>query len=151
MSAEPERRFRNPDSQALRALLRTTRTIAVVGLSDNPLRASYGVARALQSYGYRIVPVNPALDAVLGERAVADLDHVHEVLRPGERIDLVDVFRAPEHVDGIVDAALRNGFPALWLQEGVVAPTAANRALDGGIQVVMDLCILKVRAAFTDL
>ncbi len=140
--------FRNPDRDTLRALLKQARTIAIVGLSDNPQRASYGVARGLQNFGYRIVPVNPALDAVWGERAVPDLDHVGDVLRPGERIDIVDVFRAPEYVDEIVDACIRLRVPAVWLQEGVVNADAARRAEDAGLTVVMDQCIFKTRTSF---
>jgi predicted CoA-binding protein len=141
--------FRNPDREAIHALLKRARTIAIVGLSDNPQRPSYGVGRGLQNYGYRIVPVNPALDRLWGERAVPDLDHVGDALHPGERIDVVDVFRAPEHVDEIVDACIRNGFPAIWLQEGVVNAAAARRAAEAGLTVVMDLCIFKTRASFT--
>jgi predicted CoA-binding protein len=140
--------FRNPDRETIHALLKRARTIAIVGLSDNPQRPSYGVGRGLQNFGYRIIPVNPALDAVWGERAVPDLDHLGDVLRPGERVDIVDVFRAPEHVDEIVDACIRNGVPAIWLQEGVVNAQAARRAEDAGLTVVMDLCIFKTRASY---
>lgn len=151
MSAHPSTSFTNPDRETVRALLKSARTIAIVGLSDNPHRPSYGVARALQSYGYRIIPVNPALDSVLRERAVPDLDHLAEALRPGERVDVVDVFRAPEYVDEIVDACIRNGLPVLWLQEGVVNAVAAQRARDAGLTVVMNQCLLKVRASYTRL
>jgi uncharacterized protein len=140
--------FRNPARETIRALLKQARTIAIVGISDNPHRPSYGVARGLQTFGYRIVPVNPALDAVWGERAVPDLDHVGDVLRPGEHVDIVDVFRAPEHVDEIVDACIRLRVPAVWLQEGVVNAPAARRAEDAGLTVVMDQCIFKTRASF---
>jgi predicted CoA-binding protein len=139
--------FRNPDQHAIRALLQQARTIAIVGLSDDPHRPSYGVARGLQTFGYRIVPVNPALDSVWGERAIPDLDHLGDVLGPGERVDIVDVFRAPEHVDAIVDDCIRLRVPALWLQEGVVNAAAARRAEDAGILVVMDRCIFKTRAS----
>lgn len=140
--------FRNPARETIRALLKQARTIAIVGLSDDPHRASYGVARGLQSFGYRIIPVNPALDAVWGEHAVPDLDHLGDVLRPGERVDIVDVFRAPEHVDGIVDDCIRLRLPAVWLQEGVVNAAAARRAEDAGLTVVMDQCIFKTRSSF---
>jgi predicted CoA-binding protein len=140
--------FRNPDRETIRALLKQARTIAIVGLSDDPHRPSYGVARGLQNFGYRIIPVNPALDAVWGERAVPDLDHLGDVLRPGERVDVVDVFRAPQYVDEIVEGCIRLGLPALWLQEGVVNPAAARRAEDAGLTVVMDQCMFKTRASF---
>lgn len=144
-------RFRNPDDAVLRRVLAEARTIAIVGASQDPDRPSHHVARSLQAYGYRIVPVNPALDRLFGERAIPDLDHLHDVLRPGERVDVVDVFRAPEHVDAIVDAAIRHGIPTLWLQEGVVNVPAALRAARAGLTVVMDRCLLKTRAAFADL
>jgi predicted CoA-binding protein len=138
--------FRNPGRDAIRRLLRDARTIAIVGASDDPRRPSYGVARGLQTFGYRIVPVNPALDSLWGQRAVPDLDRVTDVLRPGEQVDVVDVFRAPEHVDEIVDACIRLRLPVLWLQEGVVNAAAARRAADAGLFVVMDLCLFKTRA-----
>jgi uncharacterized protein len=139
--------FRNPDAQAIERLLRAARTIAIVGLSSNPARPSFGVARNLQRFGYRIVPVNPAETAVLGERAVATLDRVAEVLGPGERLDIVDVFRRPDAVPPIVDDCIRLRVPALWLQEGVIDEAAAERAHDAGILTVMDRCIYRDRAA----
>ncbi len=129
--------FENPSTEAIRALLEGVRTVAVVGLSPRPARPSHDVAAALQRFGYRIVPVNPEVDEVLGERAWPDLESV-----PGP-VDLVDVFRAPEHVAGIVDASIRLGVPALWLQDGVVDVSAARRARDAGILVVMDRCIYR--------
>ncbi|MBU6422163.1 MAG: CoA-binding protein [Gammaproteobacteria bacterium] len=129
--------FRNPPPEQIRALLQRVRRIAVVGLSPNPARPSYGVARSLQQFGYQIVPVRPAVDEVLGEKAYPDLRSV-----PGP-VDLVDVFRAPEHVDGIVDDCIALHVPALWLQEGVVNAPAAERARQAGIMVVMDRCIYK--------
>ena len=133
--------FANPAAADIEKLLRSARTIAVVGLSDNPQRPSYEVASTLLDYGYRIVPVNPALAVWEGIRAVPDLHHVAEVLDPGEQVDIVDVFRQPSHVAGIVDDCIRLGLPALWLQLGVVDETAAQRAVAAGIQVVMDKCI----------
>lgn len=133
--------FANPAAADIEKLLRSARTIAVVGLSDNPQRPSYEVASTLLDYGYRVVPVNPALAVWEGIRAVPDLDHVAEVLGPGEQVDIVDVFRQSSHVAGIVDDCIRLGLPALWLQLGVVDETAAQRAVDAGIQVVMDKCI----------
>lgn len=133
--------FVNPPAADIANLLRGARTIAVVGLSDNPQRPSYEVASTLLDYGYRIIPVNPALAVWEGIRAVPDLDHVAEALGPGEQIDIVDVFRQPVHVAQIVDDCIRLELPALWLQLGVVDETAAQRAVDAGITVVMDKCI----------
>lgn len=127
--------FTNPDDKRVAEQLRGTRTIAVVGLSPNPDRPSHGVAKALQAAGFRVIPVRPGTDEVLGETAYPDLDTVPD------RIDLVDVFRAPEHVPGIVDKVIELGLPALWLQDGVVDEDAAKRAADAGIFVVMDRCL----------
>lgn len=129
--------FKNPSSEEIGRLLAGAKTIAVVGLSPRPDRPSHGVAAAMQRFGYRILPVHPALDAVLGEKAYPDLDHL-----PGP-VDIVDVFRAPEHVDAIVDQCIVHKLPALWLQEGVVNEAAAERARQAGITVVMDRCIYK--------
>lgn len=133
--------FTNPEPEAIRNLLRSAQTIAVVGLSDNPRRPSYGVASALLEFGYHIIPVNPALAVWEGFRAVASLDEAVASLGPGARIDIVDVFRRALHVSGIVDDCLRLKLPALWLQLGVVDEHAAERAVAGGVQVVMDRCI----------
>lgn len=129
--------FPNPSPDEIRALLRSVKTIAVLGLSDNPERPSYRVAKALQGFGYRIVPVRPAQTQVLGEKAYAKLADLPD------RPDLVDVFRAPEHVPDIVDECIRLGVKALWLQEGVVHEAAAEKARAAGIAVVMDRCIWK--------
>ncbi len=139
--------FRNPDTLAIETLLRRARVIAVVGLSADPSRPSHGVAAALQRWGYRVIPVTPGTPEVLGERSVPDLDHLGEVLAPGEQVDLVDVFRRPEHVAGIVDDCIRLGLPALWLQDGVVDDAAASRAAAAGVFTVMDRCIFRDRAA----
>lgn len=117
-------------------LLGRTRRVAMVGLSSKPERPSYAVAKALQGYGYQIVPVNPYEDNVLGENAAESLDRI----RP---VDLVDVFRRPEYVPQIVDACIRHRIGALWLQEGVIHEAAAQRASDAGIDVVMDRCMYK--------
>lgn len=129
--------FANPDEDALRALLKSVKTIAVVGLSPQPARPSYRVAQAMQRYGYRIVPVRPLVDAVLGEKAYASLTDIPFA------VDLVDVFRAPEHVPAIVDQCLALHLPAIWTQEGIVVDAAARVAQAGGMTVVMDRCILK--------
>jgi uncharacterized protein len=139
--------FSNPPPQEIAALLRAARVIAVVGLSADATRPSHGVARALQRFGYRVIPVNPALESVLGEPAVASLAQLPEVLGADEHVDIVDVFRRPEHVAGIVAECIRLKLPALWLQEGVVDGEAAARAVAAGIFTVMDRCIFKERAA----
>lgn len=129
--------FRNPDAAAIRALLQSVRTIAVVGLSPNPRRPSHGVARALQQFGYKVIPVRPAVAEVLGERAYPSLSAV------AEPFDLVDVFRSPEHVAALVDECIALGAKAIWLQDGVVDEAAAKRAVEAGITVVMDRCIYR--------
>ena len=139
--------FRNPEWPVIEKLLRSVRIIAMVGLSADPSRASLSVAAALKRWGYRVIPVTPTAAEVLGERCVPDLDHLGEVLRPGEHVDLVDVFRRPEHVAGIVADCIRLKLPALWLQDGVVDSAAAQRASDAGILTVMDRCIYRDRAA----
>jgi uncharacterized protein len=140
--SEPQR---PPDKIA--ELLHSARIIAVVGLSADASKPSNRVARHLQGFGYRIIPVTPTADSILGEKAVADLDHLPDVLRAGERVDVVDVFRRPENVAAIVDDCIRLGLPALWLQEGVIDESAAERAVGAGIFTVMDRCIFRDRAA----
>lgn len=122
-------------------LLKRSKTIAVVGLSDSPLRPSYGVAAYMQSHGYRIIPVNPGIKGALGEKAVPSLSEVKE------KIDIVDVFRRSEFVPEVVEEAIRLKVPAIWMQEGVVHEPAAERARKAGLQVVMDRCILKEHRA----
>jgi predicted CoA-binding protein len=119
------------------ALLQTAKTIAVVGLSGKPWRASFGVSEYMQSCGYRIVPVNPNLGEVLGVRAYQRLEDVPE------KIDIVNVFRRSEFVAPIVDSAIQLGVRCVWMQEGVRDERAAARAREAGIGVVMDRCILK--------
>lgn len=127
--------FRNPPPEAICALLREAKTIAVVGLSPNPARPAFRIARALQGFGYRVIPVRPKVESVLGEKAYASLSDVPET------IDLVDVFRAAEHVGPLVDECLRLGLKRLWLQDGVINEAAAVRAQAGGMTAVMDRCI----------
>lgn len=129
--------FQNPPGPDVKRLLETVKTIAVVGLSPKQDRASNGVSRGLQHFGYKIVPVNPGQSELLGERCYPDL------LSVPDGIDLVDVFRAPEYVDEVVTQCIARRFPALWLQEGVVDEKAAQRARDAGMLVVMDRCIYK--------
>jgi predicted CoA-binding protein len=121
-------------------ILRNARTIAVVGLSPNPARASYGVSRYMQQAGYKIIPVNPGHKEILGERSYARLDDVTEP------VDIVNVFRRAEYVPDIVDSAIRMGAKALWLQEGIVHEEAAEKARAAGLDVVMDRCIYREHA-----
>jgi predicted CoA-binding protein len=118
-------------------LLRTCKTIAVVGLSSSRWRPSYGVSEYMQASGYRIIPVNPRETEVLGEKAWPTLDDVPEP------VDLVNVFRQSEYVPEIVEAAIRIGAKGVWMQEGVIHDEAARRAREAGLEVVMDRCILK--------
>jgi len=129
--------FANPDDTTLRGLLDRTRTIAVVGLSPQPARPSFRVAQAMQRYGYRIIPVRPRVDEVLGEKAYARLADIPFA------VDLVDVFRAAEHLPAIVEQCLALHLPSIWIQEGIVDEDAAQRARAGGMHVVMDRCLLK--------
>jgi len=127
--------FANPSTDEIRRILQDARILAVVGLSPKPGRPSHRVARAMQGLGYRIIPVRPGVTEVLGEPAYARLEDV-----PGP-VDVVVVFRAPEHVAPVVDGCIAGGFPCLWLQDGVVNPAEARRAQAAGIQVVMDRCV----------
>lgn len=121
----------------IREILANTKTIAVVGLSSDPMRPSFGVAQYIQSQSYRIIPVNPNEATVLGERSYASLAEIPD------KVDLVDVFRRPEFVPQIVEEAIRLKIPAIWLQEGVIHEAAAEKARAAGLAVVMDRCILK--------
>jgi uncharacterized protein len=122
-------------------LLSRVKTIAVVGLSDSPMRPSYGVSAYMQRQGYRIIPVNPHIEAALGEKSYPS------VLDVPEKIDLVDVFRRPEFLDEIVDQTIQLKIPAIWIQEDIINERAAERARKAGIFVVMDRCILKEHRA----
>lgn len=133
------------EPEVIREILDRAHTIAVVGLSNREGRASYGVSRFMQSQGYRIVPVNPAIESALGEPAYPNLDAALAAL--GGAIDLVNVFRAPEHVPEVVRDVIRLKIPCLWLQEGVVHEEAAREAEKAGVKVVMDRCLLKERMA----
>lgn len=127
----------HPSDQQIKEVLQKAHTIAVVGLSSSRFRASYGVSQYMQSAGYRIIPVNPNENEVLGEKSYARLEDVPE------KIDVVDVFRRSEFVPEIVDSAIRVGARAIWMQDGVVDEAAAQRARDAGLFVVMDDCILR--------
>jgi uncharacterized protein len=118
-------------------MLKTSKTIAVVGLSSRRHRPSYGVAEYLKSVGYRVIPVNPSETEVLGEKAYARLEDIPE------HVDIVDIFRRSEFVPEIVESAIRIGARGVWMQEGVIHPDAAERARRAGLLVVMNTCILK--------
>jgi predicted CoA-binding protein len=129
--------FSNPSHERLRALLDEIKTIAVVGLSPRPNRASFQVSQAMQDYGYRIIPIRPAVESVLGERAYPDLYALPEP------VDLVNVFRNPKEIAPIVDACIALRLPQLWLQDGVIDEPAAQRARAAGMTVVMDRCLYR--------
>ena len=122
---------------AVSEILKTSKTIAVVGLSNNRLRPSYGVAQYMQAAGYRIIPVNPNHEGVLGEKGYERLEDVPV------KVDIVDVFRRPEFVPEVVESAIRIGARAVWMQEGVAHAEAARRAREAGLFVVENSCILK--------
>jgi len=132
-------------SDPIYELLSRAKTIAVVGLSESPMRPSHGVSTYMQAAGYKIIPVNPQIAAALGEKAYPSLLEVPTEM--AKTIDLVDVFRRSEHVDEIVDQGIQLKIPAIWLQEDVINERAAERARKAGIFVVMDLCILKEHRA----
>jgi uncharacterized protein len=130
-----------PQPDPIAELLRRSKTIAVVGLSSNPLRPSHGVAAYMQTHGYRIIPVNPRIEECLGEKAYPSLLEV-----PG-KIDIVNIFRRSEFVEEIVDQAIQLKVPAIWMQEDVIHAEAGKKARQAGIFVVMDRCILKEHRA----
>lgn len=127
--------FENPTDDELRALLARVKTVAVVGLSPNAARPSHRIAKRLQEWGYRVIPVRPAVSEVLGERAYARLSEIPEP------VDLVDVFRSADEIGPIVDECIALGLPAIWIQQGIVNEPAAERARAAGMTVVMDRCI----------
>ena len=127
------------NDQEIAQLLSTARTIAVVGLSGNPDRPSFGVAQYLQSKGYRILPVNPTIDSVLGEKCYASVSEIPE--KADVKVDIVDVFRRAEFVPALAEEAIAIGARCLWLQLGVIHEEAARRARDAGLLVVMDRCL----------
>jgi predicted CoA-binding protein len=129
--------FQNPDPEAIRALLKSVKNIAVVGFSPRPSRPSHNISRQLQRFGYRIIPVRPAIPEGLGEKAYRDLAAVPD------RIDLVNLFRNGKYAPETVDECLRLGVKNLWMQEGCVNEAAAEHARAAGMTVVMDRCILR--------
>ena len=126
-------------------LLSHAKTIAVVGLSESPMRPSHGVSAYMQAHGYKIIPVNPQIEEALGEKSYPSLADIPPEI--AKKIDLIDVFRRPEYVDEIVEEAIKLKVPAIWLQEDVINERAAERARKAGMFVVMDLCILKEHRA----
>lgn len=130
-----------PEPDPIADLLQRSRTIAVVGLSNRPLRPSHGVSAYMQTQGYRIIPVNPEIRGSLGEKAYPSL------LDVPEKIDIVNIFRRPEFVEAVVDQAISLKVPVIWMQEGVVHEKAAQKARQAGILVIMDRCILKEHRA----
>jgi uncharacterized protein len=133
------------ESDPIHELLSRVKTIAVVGLSDSPMRPSHGVSAYMQAQGYKIIPINPQVAEALGEKSYPSLLDIP--LDVAERIDLVNVFRRPEFVDEIVEQAIQRKIPAIWLQEDVINERAAERARKAGMFVVMDRCILKEHRA----
>jgi len=131
----------SPQPDPIADLLKRSKTIAVVGLSNSPLRPSHGVSAYMQTNGYRIIPVNPKIKGALGEKAYPSL------LDVPEKIDIVNIFRRPEFVEEVVDQAIRLKVPAIWMQEEVIHEKAAEKARKAGIFVVMDRCILKEHKA----
>ena len=139
MPASPEAQ-QSAVGDPISEILKSSKTIAVVGLSNRTFRPSYGVAEYLQKSGYRIIPVNPQESEILGEKSYPRLEDVPET------IDIVDIFRRPEFVPEIVDAAIRARARAVWMQEGVIHHEAAEKARQAGLVVVMDHCMLKEHA-----
>lgn len=133
--------FINPSVDEIKEILKKTKTIAVVGLSPKPKRPSHSVSKAMQGFGYTIIPVRPAVDEVLGEKAYSDLESIPESLQ--SKIDMVDVFRAPEKISPIIDACIKLRVPLIWLQDGVVNEAEALRAQEAGIKVIMDRCVYR--------
>jgi uncharacterized protein len=127
----------NPPEDRIRELLDRYRTVAVVGLSDNPMKASYEVADYLKSHGYRIIPVNPSVESVLGEKSYPDLASIPIP------VDIVDVFRRSDAVPGIVDEAIGIGAKMVWMQLGIVNNKAAKKAREAGLEVVQSRCIMR--------
>jgi uncharacterized protein len=136
------------DPAIIDEMLRTAKTIAVVGMSDKTWRASHNIGRYLKANGFRVLPVNPALKEVLGQPCYPDLDAAQTAARSetGAGIDLVDVFRASEHVPAIVDEVIRLGIPYLWLQDDVVHDEAIARARAAGVKCVQNDCIFREHA-----
>jgi predicted CoA-binding protein len=133
--------FINPSIEEIKSILMNTKKIAVVGLSPKPARPSHSVSKAMQGFGYSIIPVRPAVDEVLGEKAYPDLESIPQDL--SQKIDMVDVFRAGDKITPIIDACIELKVPVVWLQDGVINEVEAVRAQEAGITVVMDRCVYR--------
>ncbi len=129
--------WKNPAPEVIKELIDRARTIAVVGLSANPSRPSFRVSQYLKEAGFRVIPINPGISEVLGERAFPDL------LAVGEPVDIVDIFRKGEAAPDLVEQAIRIKARSVWLQEGVISPSAFKRGEEAGLIMVMDRCLLK--------
>lgn len=127
--------FQNPTREQIKDILQNSTTVAVVGLSDNPERVSYMVSEAMQAKGYTIIPVNPNADTILGQKSYASLKDIPE------QVDIVNVFRRSEHTPPVAEEAVAIGAKTLWLQLGIASEEAADIAIQGGLQVIMDRCI----------
>jgi predicted CoA-binding protein len=132
--------FKNPSDEKIREILSQSTTIAVVGLSPKPFRPSYGVANYLKKQSYRIIPVNPGHPEILGEKSYPAL------LDIPEKVDIVDIFRRPEHIPPIVDEAIKIKARVIWMQSGIVNYEAAQKAKQAGLLVVMDRCLAVARS-----
>ena len=137
-------KHQNPPDDRIKEILSNHKNVAVVGLSSDSTRPSYGVARYLQGKGFKIIPVNPKETEILGEKAYPDLVAIPE------EVDIVDVFRRPEHLPDIVDQAIKIKTKVLWMQEGVMNHPAALKASQNGITVVMDRCMAKECRKYCD-
>lgn len=127
--------FQNPTREQIKDILQNSTTVAVVGLSDNPERVSYMVSEAMQAKGYTIIPVNPNAEMILGQKSYASLKDIPE------QVDIVNVFRRSEHTPPVAEEAVAIGAKTLWLQLGIASEEAADIAIQGGLQVIMDRCI----------
>jgi uncharacterized protein len=136
--------WENPSKVELKAILETKKTIAVVGLSNNPERTSYQVSKAMQENGFRIIPVNPTVDEVLGEKAYASLVDIPE------EFDIINVFRRPEHLLGVAEEAAKTNARIFWAQQGIVNQEAYDYLKERDFTVIMDLCIKVVHAVLVN-
>tara|TARA_Y100001970_G_C13853156_1_gene660336 strand:- start:293 stop:715 length:423 start_codon:yes stop_codon:yes gene_type:complete len=137
-------KFMNPNSDEIKNILNAAKTIAVVGLSDNPSRASFNVAKYLKQQRYVIFPVNPTLEDALDQKCYSDLDEI------GEEIDIVDIFRRSEFVPEIVEKSIKIGAKCIWMQDDVTHEAAAQMARNAGLDVIMNDCILRQHKALFD-